>query len=61
VLDGPTSQGLPMEAPGNIGSWVGWQIIKKYVAANNITNLENFCKQKINAAELLQKSGYTGR
>lgn len=29
VNDGPTSTGMPPESPGNIGSWIGWQIIHK--------------------------------
>jgi hypothetical protein len=61
ILDGPNSQGLPMEAPGNIGTWVGRQIVKKYVAKNNITDLQKFCIAPIDAADFLQKSGYTGR
>jgi hypothetical protein len=28
--EAPFTQGLPDAAPGNIGPWVGWQIIKKY-------------------------------
>jgi len=32
--DSPTTQGMPEIAPGNIGQWVGWQIVKKY-AENN--------------------------
>jgi hypothetical protein len=61
VLDGPNSQGLPMEAPGNIGTWVGWQIVKKYADKMSITDLQKFCTEPINAADFLQKSGYTGR
>lgn len=29
--DGPFTQGMPPESPGNIGAFVGWQIVKKYV------------------------------
>lgn len=31
VGPGPSTQGMPKEAPGNIGSWVGWQIVRKYM------------------------------
>lgn len=31
VGPGPSTQGMPREAPGNIGSWVGWQIVRKYM------------------------------
>ena len=32
MSDAPTTQNMPALAPGNIGSFVGWQIIKKYIA-----------------------------
>jgi hypothetical protein len=31
LFEGPTASGMPAEAPGNIGTWVGWQIVKKYM------------------------------
>jgi len=34
VNEGPTSPGMPPESPGNVGSWVGWQIVKQF-AKNN--------------------------
>jgi hypothetical protein len=30
--DGPYTQGMPGSSPGNIGQWVGWQIVQKYAA-----------------------------
>jgi hypothetical protein len=32
IGDAPGTPGMPAAAPGNIGQWVGWQIVKKYVA-----------------------------
>lgn len=29
--EGPTTTGMPAEAPGNIGSWIGLQMVRKYV------------------------------
>jgi len=26
---------MPDASPGNIGAWVGWQIVKKYVAGHS--------------------------
>jgi hypothetical protein len=26
---------MPDGSPGNIGAWVGWQIVKKYAAVHN--------------------------
>jgi hypothetical protein len=31
IGDGPKTLGMPDASPGNIGTWVGWQIVKKYV------------------------------
>lgn len=36
IGEGPFTQGLSQEdSPGNIGQWIGWQIVKKYAAANS--------------------------
>jgi hypothetical protein len=34
IGEGPKTMGMPDAAPGNIGAWVGWQIVRKYVAAH---------------------------
>jgi len=31
IGDGPKTLGMPDTSPGNIGAWVGWQIVNKYV------------------------------
>ncbi len=28
---GPTTAGMPQDSPGNVGTWVGWQIVKAYM------------------------------
>jgi hypothetical protein len=35
IGEAPGTQGMPDVAPGNIGAWVGWQIVKKYAAAHS--------------------------
>ena len=35
VGEGPTTQGMPDSSPGNIGQWVGWQIVKKFAEKNS--------------------------
>ena len=30
IGDAPYTQGMPNASPGNIGQWVGWQIVRKY-------------------------------
>jgi uncharacterized protein YjaZ len=32
---------MPAEAPGMIGVWVGWQIVKKYMELHPKTSLED--------------------
>lgn len=36
----PNSPGMPAEAPGRTGSWLGWQIIKAYMEQNPNTSLQ---------------------
>ncbi len=54
---GPSSRGMPSEAPGNIGSWVGWQIVRKYMKENPNTTLASLMKLT-DSQEILSKSGY---
>jgi hypothetical protein len=35
IGEAPTTQGMPGASPGNIGPWVGWQIVKKFVEKNS--------------------------
>jgi len=35
IGEAPTTQGMPEVSPGNIGPWVGWQIIKKFAEKNS--------------------------
>ncbi|MFN8287421.1 MAG: hypothetical protein U0V74_11730 [Chitinophagales bacterium] len=32
--EGPGAQGMPAEAPGNVGSWVGLQIVRKFMESS---------------------------
>jgi len=34
IGEAPNTAGMPDVSPGNIGQWVGWQIVKKYVEKN---------------------------
>jgi hypothetical protein len=34
IGESPTTQGMPDASPGNIGQWVGWQIVKKFADKN---------------------------
>jgi len=35
IGEAPTTQGMPTASPGNIGPWVGWQIVKKFAEKNS--------------------------
>jgi hypothetical protein len=37
VNDGPTAAGMPAESPGNIGSYMGWVIVKQYMDKHPIS------------------------
>jgi len=57
VSDGPQTAGMPKEAPGNVGSWVGWQIVNQYMEnANGKISLKKLLKT--NAETILAKSKY---
>jgi hypothetical protein len=60
VIDGPNTPNLPAESPGNIGTYIGWQIVKRY-ADDNKLSVEQVCKLTENAQIILQKSKYKPR
>lgn len=31
ITPGPTTSGMPPESPGNVGTWTGWQIVRRYM------------------------------
>ena len=35
IGENPKTLSMPDESPGNIGAWVGWQIVKKYAALHS--------------------------
>ncbi len=53
----PNSPGMPAEAPGRTGSWLGWQIIKSFMAKHPKTSLQDLLLLKDSQA-LLNQSGY---
>jgi hypothetical protein len=54
---GPGTQGMPAPAPGDIGSWVGWQIVRKYMEEHPETTLEMLMSLRDSQA-LLSESRY---
>jgi len=57
VADGPSATGMPAESPGNVGTWVGWQIVAAYAAKHPEKNLEQIL-QEPDAVRILQESRY---
>ncbi len=57
IGDGALTVGMPEGAPGNVGSWVGWQIVNQYVtnAAGKVSLKELLATPP---ATILAKSNY---
>ncbi len=57
VTEGPTTNGFPKESPGNIGEWVGWRIVKAYMANHPDVTLPQLLEDK-NYKRILLDSKY---
>jgi hypothetical protein len=57
ITDGPTTSGMPEAAPGNIGTWVGWQIVSKYMEKNRDLTLRALMNEA-DAQKILTDSRY---
>lgn len=44
VTDGPTTQGMPEQSPGNIGAFIGWEIVRSYMKKNPSVTLPQLMK-----------------
>jgi hypothetical protein len=44
IGDAPYTQGMPEASPGNIGQWVGWRIVQKYVSIHPDISPEELMK-----------------
>lgn len=57
VVFGPSTGGMPAESPGNIGTWVGYRIVKAFAEQHPDMSLEQvFAVQ--NAEQFLKQSKY---
>ncbi len=61
VNDGPSSTGMPAESPGNIGSWIGWQIIRQYMKQHPEKTMLDILNDKSDGQTFLRESGYRPR
>ncbi|MBS1599420.1 MAG: hypothetical protein JST75_14435 [Bacteroidetes bacterium] len=56
IGDAPNTQGMPDASPGNIGAWVGWQIVKKYTADHSEITPEQL--MRTDARKIFQEAKY---
>ncbi len=57
IGEGPFTQGFSQElSPGNIGQWIGWQIVKKFVSKN--TGMKPEEVMKTDARKILEEAKY---
>lgn len=57
VTEGPSTSGMPPEAPGNIGSWTGWRIVSSYMKRNPDITLQQLMLED-DAQKILTESKY---
>jgi hypothetical protein len=56
IGEGPKTLGMPDASPGNIGAWVGWQIVKKYIQGHG--GLQPVDLMRIPARTIFEESKY---
>ena len=57
IGEGPFTQGFSQElSPGNLGQWIGWQIVKKYVSKNPDMKPQDVMKTE--ARTILEEAKY---
>ncbi len=61
VMDGPSATGMPSESPGNIGAWLGLQIVKAYMQEHPDMTLQQLLEAPIDAQRFLLESKYKPR
>lgn len=59
IGESPSTPGMPESSPGNIGQWVGWQIVKRYAEKNTDIKPANIMKTQ--AKEIFGVSKYKPR
>jgi hypothetical protein len=57
VTPSPNSPGMPQEAPGETGNYIGWQIVKQFMKRNPTTTMEQLLAIR-DAQQILDKSKY---
>lgn len=47
TTNGPFTKGLPEESPSMVGVWMGWQMVRDYVAENDVSVLDLLAEKNI--------------
>jgi len=58
TTDGPTTTGMPAESPPKVGSWVGWQIVRKFMRNSGGKVTLPDLLDKYSAKEIFASSNY---
>jgi hypothetical protein len=58
TTDGPTTTGMPPESPPRVGSWVGWQIVRKFMKNNRANVTLPDLLDKYTARDIFAASNY---
>ena len=61
VNEGPNSTGMPPQSPGNIGSWLGLQIVRSYMQKHPEMTLPQLLSQHEEPQVFLEESKYKPR
>ncbi|MCH8329917.1 MAG: hypothetical protein IH946_00810 [Bacteroidetes bacterium] len=57
INDGQTTPGMPHDSPGNVGTWLGWQIVSKFAEQNPEISFNELMKIG-SGQEILERSSY---
>lgn len=58
VVDGPSATGMPTESPGNVGSWIGYQIVRAWMDQHPDVSLQELLDMNKEPQKFLQESKY---
>jgi len=58
INDGPNTAGMPSEAPGNMGSWLGWQLVRNYMKEHPQESLSSLMRNKLPAQQFMRAAKY---
>ncbi len=56
IGESPSTQNMPEQSPGNIGPWIGWQIVRKFAQNNAALTVEQVMKS--DAKKILEEAKY---